>query len=470
MTTSHDFDDLITAWLADEAPLREPDDLALLALARTRHTRQMAGPGRLERWHPMAVLTAPRAASIPVRMAWLVLITLLVLAIAAGGFIAGSHLLGTTPPTPVGGAAVLAFDSNGDLFTIRADGNDRHQLTDGPERDAVPVWSPDGTRIAFRRTDADGTSVAVTDAGGGTPRTLFHSASPAGGECVPHAPAWSPDSDWLVFPDDDCARFTDLYVASADNRSAARTFLAPGMVGTAPAWSAGPGDGPSIAFVGKDAEGEGIFVARVEAGIDAQPPISAFRISDPDPSLHWAESGWAPLAAPSWSPDGLWVAAAAGTTTNCIYATTGTMDAFVIKVWRPGQSAMAAGDAKEYNPIWSPDGQTIAFQRIVDPSEYIDNRPCTMAVWIADVVDMGVTNERQLSVRTTDDAQPPLWSPDGTRIVGNTIHVRDGVEHGDLYIETIDGISPPVYVEDVGYATWQPIAAPLGPATSAAAP
>jgi hypothetical protein len=63
----------------------------------------------------------------------------------------------------------------------------------------------------------------------------------------------------------------------------------------------------------------------------------------------------------------------------------------------------------------------------------------------------------------TDDSQPPFWSPDGTRIVGNTVRVVGSAEHYDMYIETVDGSSPIVTVEDAGFATWQPVAASLGP-------
>jgi Tol biopolymer transport system component len=112
------------------------------------------------------------------------------------------------------------------------------------------------------------------------------------------------------------------------------------------------------------------------------------------------------------------------------------------------------GDAKEFNPIWSPDGQRLALQRIVDPSRYLDGRPCTMEVWITDAEG---ANGSPLQTLTSDDSQPPLWSPDGSRIVGNTIRMVGGVEHYDLYVETVDGSSPVMTVEDVGFATWQPV-------------
>ena len=42
---------------------------------------------------------------------------------------------------------------NWDLFTIKADGSDRQQLTNTPEPEQHPSWSPDGKKILFTRGD-----------------------------------------------------------------------------------------------------------------------------------------------------------------------------------------------------------------------------------------------------------------------------------------------------------------------------
>jgi len=138
MTSHDDFDRELSAWLDDAHLPHSPRNLGMV-LERTRHMRQRPAWSSLERWLPMAVITARPALALPLRMAWLLLITLLVLAIAAGGLIAGSKLLNATAPMPMGGAAILAFDSlDGDLYTIRADGTDRRQLTSGPGRHERP--------------------------------------------------------------------------------------------------------------------------------------------------------------------------------------------------------------------------------------------------------------------------------------------------------------------------------------------
>jgi Tol biopolymer transport system component len=468
--SDHDLDRVLSAWLEDADLPASPRNLRAV-LERTRGTRQRPAWASLERWLPMAVITARPTLASPLRMAWLVLITLLVLAIAAGSLIAGSSLLNATAPIPRGGEAVLAFSSaDGDLYTIRADGTDRRQLTSGPSKETVPVWSPDGSRIAFRTIDGDTVSVAVMDARGGDPM-LVHSTIRgfAPSDCFPRAPVWSPDSRLLVFTDDGCGEPNDLLMATADGSIPAASVLRQPLQVTAYAWTKSEQGGTRLAVAGGPTDGEtGIYVVDIpaERPLPGLAGFSARRITDAAPELDWSAARWSPLTSPSWSPDGTRIAAAAGTNDDCILATLGSMDAFAVEMDGSGPVALAAELAKEYNPIWSPDGSHLAFQRIVEPSDYVHGRPCTMAVWIADADG---ANAHRLDGLGTDDTQPPFWSPDGTRIVGNSVDVIDGVEHYDMYIQTVDGSSPVVTIDDAGFATWQPVAAPLGPGLTVSA-
>src|SRR5947209_446961 len=62
----------------------------------------------------------------------------------------------TDPPAPRAVAnGRIAFVSEADIYTMNPDGSDRLRLTFSPtdQSSLVPVWSPDGTQIAFQRND-----------------------------------------------------------------------------------------------------------------------------------------------------------------------------------------------------------------------------------------------------------------------------------------------------------------------------
>lgn len=74
------------------------------------------------------------------------------------------------------------------LWLVAADGGTPRRLTAGPQ-DSAPVWSPDGSRLAFLRAG----QVTVLDLGGGDPEQLTDLPLGAG------APRWSPDGHRLAF-------------------------------------------------------------------------------------------------------------------------------------------------------------------------------------------------------------------------------------------------------------------------------
>ncbi len=68
--------------------------------------------------------------------------------------------------------STIVFSYKGDLFSVAATGGEAHQLTTNPAYDAYPVWSKDGSSIAFASNREGSFDVWIMDAKGGTPTRL----------------------------------------------------------------------------------------------------------------------------------------------------------------------------------------------------------------------------------------------------------------------------------------------------------
>lgn len=94
-----------------------------------------------------------------------------------------------------------------DLFTINADGTDLRNLTNIGEHVIQPEWSPDGAQIVYLRTSADSSDIYVMDADGANNRRLTNGIRPDGSSkdrIAPDTgnesePVWSPDGSWIAY-------------------------------------------------------------------------------------------------------------------------------------------------------------------------------------------------------------------------------------------------------------------------------
>ncbi len=268
MTQRDDLDLMLSAWLDDPYTPPAPEYLGQV-LERTRRTRQRPAWASLERWLPMADKILARPTSRPMRIARLLLVALLVLALAAAVAVVGARLLKPKVEIPQGGAAVLVFASivgdSGDIYTVRADGTDARQLTNGPGAKSVsgllagrqahrlPRMAgrkrPD-RRHGCRRREPDGPG---------------HEPGSTASYCTRGGLAWSPDGSSLIFRvSSACDSRFDLFIVPADGSAAATKLLAPGIDSAHAAWSP---DGTKIAVVGGDpAGGIGVYVVDVGPG------------------------------------------------------------------------------------------------------------------------------------------------------------------------------------------------------------
>ena len=143
---------------------------------------------------------------------------------------------------------------NHDIYTINSDGTHPSRLTDYPDQDVNPVWSPDGRKVAFTRlVQADGCgcyAIFTMNSDGSGMRRLTRN------QVVPSTtPSWSPDGSKLVFarrhePNNDSSDYLyryDLYTINADGTDQRQLTSTPGTrtADKQPAWSP---DGTRIVF------------------------------------------------------------------------------------------------------------------------------------------------------------------------------------------------------------------------------
>src|ERR1700690_4121176 len=94
---------------------------------------------------------------------------------------------------PAFNGRVIAFSYAGDLWTVDRNGGHAARLTTGTGIETDPVFSPDGTLIAFTGEYDGNTDVFVIPASGGVPKRLtYHPA-------VDSAVGWTPDGKAVIF-------------------------------------------------------------------------------------------------------------------------------------------------------------------------------------------------------------------------------------------------------------------------------
>jgi Tol biopolymer transport system component len=153
------------------------------------------------------------------------------------------------------------FDDGGDILVATLNGRRLEEVqnltpkSEGytVEPDVTPVWSPDGTQIAFTSYRSGSAAIWVMNADGSRARQVT-----VGGAYNDYFPSWSPDGRSLAFQRADRAN-AQIGVVALDG-SAPRFLSFPGQA-YAPAWSP---DGVRLAFAGNVGGEQDIYVMRLD--------------------------------------------------------------------------------------------------------------------------------------------------------------------------------------------------------------
>ena len=214
----HDLDRLMRQWMDDDAVMAEPADLIDRVLVSTRRSRQLPSWLAFDWWIYMQ-LTMRRTA-VPRLAPLLLLLGLLIVALLAALVYVGSRPK-VPPPFGVAANGRIAFLSGDQIYTAEPDGSGLQQLTDAPSGAATPVFSHDGTRIAWKRLGPNNPSddptlygdLVVANSDGSNPivvETGVTGMSPT---------AWSPDDREVLWTGTTTGGPEQVFIAPADGSS-----------------------------------------------------------------------------------------------------------------------------------------------------------------------------------------------------------------------------------------------------------
>jgi hypothetical protein len=242
------------------------------------------------------------------------------------------------------GWETVAGELRAAIYVANADGTGRVRITNVPERDMAPSWSPDGNRIVFARETEPGVSdLHVVDADGSNPVKLTEGA-------VAYDPAWSPDGRRIAFVS---WRGTaaEIRVMDLDGGSGPSLRISPPDQGQyfEPVWSP---SGTQVAFVGT-VPGRDVFdlyVADADGG-------TMRRHEHVDASGSGVDA-YGSYFSPAWLSDGQTIAV-----NQCIWgAWSYGCDGIGYIAVHPDDREVVILAENLRGAVWSSDGTTIAYE------------------------------------------------------------------------------------------------------------
>ena len=313
-----------------------------------------------------------------------------ILALVAALLTLASTSSGTAIGAFKGSNGKLAFVRAGDIWVIAADGSVPTRLTTHPASDRSPRFSPDGAQIAFSSNrDGDFEIYVMSALGGDVAQQLTFNE----GE-QDRFPSWTAEGTQIIYD----KSFSSVYSVPVDGSGAERK-LADGFL---------PGTSPQAQkMVFASPTNDGLVTVHLDGSGRRQ-----------------ITTGHADFAA-NWAPSG----------NDLVFTRSDEAGRDVYVAHSDGsavQGITSTPDRFEFAPVWSPDGEKIAFVGCPVPSSGAD---CLLYV-----VRRDGTGETQLSSLEVTGGEgsvdwQPLTSEPGEWKTLGTLRYREEVVEGDLIID-----------------------------------
>jgi Tol biopolymer transport system component len=320
---------------------------------------------------------------------------------------------------------------------------------------AVPLWSPDGSRMAYTLVDGEKTTIWVADSVGGNARQLTHE----GFEMLADHP-WSPDGKELLYTSGRTG-LPDVWVIPV-NGDSARQLTRDVKSDTLPCWSP---DGKWVAFLSDRGGQTDVWMVAAAGG-------TAVRVTNDaavESNLQWVDHGTKVAFAVADVHNGLWTHSLNDSSEHRLTPDSirvgdwdlspdgrtlvvdkvnsgGTTDIVLVPVSGGSPRTLVANGASNSGVQWSPDGSKIAF---------VSNKTGNQDIWVVDTAGSAPTD----LTGWPGQENSPGWSSDGKSVY--FLADRDAHPFADLWKVAAAG-GTPVRLTHAGTVAYEAVAPGTG--------